>query len=55
MAAALKRLLRDPDLRFQLGQAAREDAIRRYSWEHYLSRLESVYAALLNGQPLTSI
>ena len=40
MAAALQRLIVDPTLRSRLGRQAREDAKRKHSWEHYLSRLE---------------
>jgi glycosyltransferase involved in cell wall biosynthesis len=44
MAAALTRLISDSALRAKLGQAAREDAQRKYSWERYVSRLEALYA-----------
>jgi glycosyltransferase involved in cell wall biosynthesis len=55
MAAALKVLIGDPCLRSRLGQQAREDAVRKYSWEHYLSRLECVYEAVINRQPINLI
>jgi starch synthase len=55
MAAALQRLVDDPALRTQLGRQAREDAARKHSWEHYLSRLERVFLAVINGQPVDLI
>lgn len=55
MAVALKRLINDAALRSRLGQQAREDAVRKYSWENYLSRLERVYAAVIAGQPVNLI
>jgi glycosyltransferase involved in cell wall biosynthesis len=55
MAAALKKLIDDAALRSRLGQQAREDAVRKHSWEHYVSRLERVYAAVVAGQPFNLI
>jgi glycosyltransferase involved in cell wall biosynthesis len=55
LATALKRLIKNPGLRSRLGQKAREDAIRKYSWEHYLSRLERVYETVICRQPIDSI
>jgi glycosyltransferase involved in cell wall biosynthesis len=55
LAAALMRLIADPNLRARLGQQAREDAVRKYSWEHYVSRLEQLYAAVIAGQPVNLI
>jgi glycosyltransferase involved in cell wall biosynthesis len=55
MAAALERLLGDSALRSQLGQQAREDAVRKHSWERYLSRLERVFLAVIDGQPVNLI
>ncbi|GAB4544492.1 MAG: hypothetical protein Kow0063_38190 [Anaerolineae bacterium] len=55
MAAALKRLLNDPALRLRLGQQARQDAVEKHSWAHYVSRLERVYAAVIAGQPVNLI
>jgi glycosyltransferase involved in cell wall biosynthesis len=54
-ASALNRLIDDPDLRSRLGQQARLDAIQKYSWELYISRLERVYEAVINGQPINLI
>lgn len=36
---AVRRLLEDPDLRFQMGAAARERAVSQYSYRAYLPRL----------------
>jgi glycosyltransferase involved in cell wall biosynthesis len=55
LAAALKRLIDDPALRSRLGQRAREDAVQKYSWEHYVSRLERVYAAVVAHQPVSLV
>jgi glycosyltransferase involved in cell wall biosynthesis len=55
MAAALERLLGDSALRSQLGQQAREDAVRKHSWERYVSRLERVFLAVIDGQPVNLI
>lgn len=52
LANSLKSLIADPGLRSRLGQQAREDAIRKYSWEHYLSRLERVYEAVIEQKPI---
>jgi glycosyltransferase involved in cell wall biosynthesis len=48
-------LLGDAALRSQLGQQAREDAVRKHSWERYLSRLERVFLAVIDGQPVNLI
>lgn len=42
MAEAIIRLVKDKDLRVRLGQQAREDAVRKHSWEQYISNLENV-------------
>jgi glycosyltransferase involved in cell wall biosynthesis len=55
MTDALVRLLGTPDLRSQLGQKARQDAVHEYSWEHYLSRLESLLAAVIEGKAVDHI
>lgn len=50
LAAALERLIRDPELRRRLGNAARERVAREFSDEVYLSRYgELVSAALERG------
>lgn len=55
MAAALQKLIANPALRLQLGRQAREDAVHKHSWEHYLSRLERLFEAVLAGQPVDHI
>jgi glycosyltransferase involved in cell wall biosynthesis len=55
MADALQRLIGEPSLRSRLGQRAREDAVRRHSWERYLSRLERVFAAVIAREPVNVI
>jgi glycosyltransferase involved in cell wall biosynthesis len=47
MAAALKRLIADPQLRSRLGQKAREDALTKGSWEFYIAKFEGLYASVL--------
>lgn len=48
LAAALKKLIDDPDLRSRLGQQARQDAIKKHSWEHYITHLEQVYESVIS-------
>lgn len=55
LAVALKRLIGDPALRSRLGQQARDDAVQKYSWERYVSRLERVYEAVISRQPVNLI
>lgn len=55
LANALIRLIEDPALRSRLGQQAREDAVNKYSWERYLTRLESVYHAVMEKRPIHMI
>lgn len=55
MAAALQRLIEEPNLRLRLGQRAREDAVRKYSWEHYVARLENLYTVVLADRPVALI
>ncbi len=55
LAAALNRLIEDPGLRSRLGQQARQDALAKYSWEHYLSRLECVYESVMNHRPVSLV
>ena len=42
LAMSLKRLVDDPALRLRLGQKAREEAVKRHSWDRYLSDLEAL-------------
>ena len=39
-------------LRTQLSHQARQDAIQKHSWEHYLSRLEKLFFTVIAGQPV---
>lgn len=55
MAGALQRLIADAGLRTRLARQAREDAVRKHSWEHYLSRLERLFNAVIAGQPVDQI
>jgi glycosyltransferase involved in cell wall biosynthesis len=55
MTVALQRLMGDPALRSQLGQQARQDAVRKHSWDRYVSRLERVFLAVIDGQPVNLI
>lgn len=55
MAVALQQLLQNSELRAQLGKQAREDAIQKHSWEHYLSRLEKLFLAVVTHQPVPKI
>jgi glycosyltransferase involved in cell wall biosynthesis len=55
LASAINRLITDPILRLRLGQQARQDAVEKYSWDRYISRLERVYAAILSRQPMNNI
>jgi len=48
-ARACVRLLRDPDLRTQLGNAGRELVETRYSWAAVGRRLLNVYGTTLAG------
>lgn len=55
LTAVLQRLIHDPALRMRLGRQAREDAVRTYSWEEYVIRLERVYRAVLAGEPVNFV
>jgi glycosyltransferase involved in cell wall biosynthesis len=55
LAAALRRLIGDSALRSSLGRQAREDAMRKHSWEDYILRLERLFATVIAGQPVNLI
>lgn len=55
LAAALQRLITDTAVRERLGRQAREDAVRQHSWDHYLSRLEQLFQAVVDGRPVSQI
>ena len=44
LAAALRRLIREPETRARLGRQARADAVERLSWEAAARRFEECYA-----------
>jgi glycosyltransferase involved in cell wall biosynthesis len=54
-AAAMQRLIEDTPLRVRLGRQAREDVMVKYSWECYLSRLDRLYAAVIERRPVYGI
>lgn len=55
LAALLCRLLNDPELCRRLGRQAREDAVRNYSWEEYVARLERLWGAVIANQSISEI
>jgi len=55
MSNALIKLIQDPALCARLGDRAREQALQKYSWESYLSRLERIFEAVIAHQPVDSI
>ena len=55
MTVALHKLIDDPALRSRLSQQAREDAVQKYSWDSYVSRLERIFAAVIAGKPIDKI
>lgn len=55
MGIALQRLIDDSALRARLGRQAREDAVRKHSWENYISHLERLFAAVIADQPVNLI
>ena len=48
LAGAMRTVIGDPGLRAQLGREARKDAIARYSWKQYISRLAGLYESVLS-------
>ena len=55
MSTTIKMLIENPELCSHLGQHAREDVIKKYSWESYVSRLERLFAAVIAGEPFNQI
>ncbi len=47
-AAAILRLVKDPELRSRMGSAGREYVQQRYEWRRNVAEMESVYFKLLN-------
>lgn len=55
LAAAIYRFHADPALRARLGGAAREKALRTFSVQEHVARVQAVYAHVLDGpRPVTS-
>lgn len=55
LASLFMRLIANPGLRAKLGEQARQDAVTKYSWDHYLARLERVYEAVMDDGPIHEI
>ncbi len=55
LGGALVKLIENPELRISLGAQARQDAVAQFSWDHYLSRLERVFAAVMKREPVGSL
>lgn len=53
-AESTLKLMNDPEERSRLGQNAREQAVKQYSWEQYTSRLEEIYLSLVGNAPAGS-
>jgi glycosyltransferase involved in cell wall biosynthesis len=51
---AILRLIDDPEERNRLGQNAREQAVRQYSWEEYTRKLEEIYFRVVGNTPSQS-
>jgi phosphatidyl-myo-inositol alpha-mannosyltransferase len=49
-AAALRKLLDDPDLRARMGDEGRRTALENYAWPRVAAKLEAYYADLLAGE-----
>ena len=50
-AEAMLSLINDPEERSRLGQNAREQAVKQYSWEQYTRRLEEIYLGVVGKAP----
>ncbi len=50
-AESTLKLINDPEERSRLGQNAREQAVKQYSWEQYTRRLEEIYLSLVGNAP----
>lgn len=55
MSNAFIKLIQDSTLREKLGVLARDEAIQKYSWESYLARLERIFNAVIERQPVDEI
>ena len=50
-AESILKLIDDPSERNRLGQNARAQAVKQYSWEHYTRRLQEIYLSVLGNNP----
>lgn len=55
LAAAIERLLSNPDLRAQLARAGRERVERHYSWSRVADKTYELYRRILRSQVATSL
>jgi glycosyltransferase involved in cell wall biosynthesis len=53
LAEALAHLIRSPERRRTLGQAARERAVECYDWQRCAAAMERLYEAVVRGEELT--
>ena len=49
LRGAIAQLLAEPALRVRLGSAARDHCVQRYSLEHMLDRMESIFRGVVIG------
>ena len=54
LAAAVTRLLDDPELRARLGEAGRRRVLHRFTWQVTARGTAECYAAVMAGRPLSS-
>ena len=50
-AESTLKLINNPKERNRLGQNARAQAVKQYSWEHYTKRLEEIYQGVVGNAP----
>jgi glycosyltransferase involved in cell wall biosynthesis len=51
LAAAIGRLLDDPELARRMGEAGRRHVLARFSWKKHADEMISVYESVLSGRP----
>jgi glycosyltransferase involved in cell wall biosynthesis len=49
----MARLLADPGLRREMGEAGRRSVARRYEWDHVAAALEEAYRAIIARRGLS--
>jgi glycosyltransferase involved in cell wall biosynthesis len=58
-AESTLKLINDPKERNRLGQNARAQAVKQYSWDHYTRRLEEIYQGVVgnaaSGSPISDV